>query len=225
MAEGASPKRRLWRRVAFGLVWVFVVINVAAFFVTEPGRRGRLPDVSSTPSPSRLDARFGQVASVLAHRGVTALCWSQEDWGREAAERGRPSHTKLGGHWAAFTSFSPSLAVELSPEVCIELSRLLHLGGPVQEDKWRDALALSVGVLAHESMHAAGYLSETRAECWGMQSIPAAAVELGRSREEGQYLAELYWRRFYRFRHPPYRSSECRNGASLDLNPSTDHWP
>jgi hypothetical protein len=55
--------------------------------------------------------------------------------------------------------------------------------------------------------------------------IPAAAVELGRSGREGRYLAELYWQRWYRFRHRPYWSSECRNGRALDLRPNTDTLP
>jgi hypothetical protein len=84
---------------------------------------------------------------------------------------------------------------------------------------------LSVETLAHESVHVTGNLSEALAECWGMQTIPTAALELGRTREEGRYLAELYWRRWYRFRHRPYWSSECRNGGALDLHPDTDSWP
>jgi hypothetical protein len=222
--KAASSKRRIWRLALVGVVWAFVVTSVAGFFVANRGR-GRLPDLSATRSPSHPDARLGHVVSVLAGRGAEVLCWSHEDWRREAAERGHRSHTKLGGPWAAFTSFSPYLAVELSPEICIELSRLVHLHEPVWKDPSRDALALAVATLAHESVHVTGNLSEGLAECWGMQVIPTAAVELGRSRQEGRYLAELYWHRWYRFRHRPYWSSECRNGRALDLHPNTDTWP
>jgi hypothetical protein len=225
VGKAASSKRRVWRLAVVGVVWAFVVISVAGFFVANRDR-GRLPDLSATRSPSRADARLARVVSVLAGRGVAVLCWSHEDWVKEAAERGRRFHTtKLGGPWAAFTSFSPYLAVELSPEICIELSTLLDLRHPVWEDDSRDALALAVATLAHESVHATGNLSEGVAECWGMQTIPAAAVELGRSGREGRYLAELYWHRWYRFRHRPYWSSECRNGRALDLRPNTDIWP
>jgi hypothetical protein len=134
-------------------------------------------------------------------------------------------HTSTLGPWAAFTSFSPYLAVELSPEICIELSRLVNLRTPVWEDESRDALAWSVATLAHESVHVTGNLSEAMADCWGMQTIPMAAVELGRSSGDGRYLAELYWKRWYRFGRRPYWSSECRNGGALDLHRSTDMWP
>ena len=224
MREAASSKRRVWRLALVGVVWALVVTSVAGFFVANRGR-GRLPDLSATRTPSYPDGRLGHVVSVLAGRGAAVLCWSHEDWRKEAAKRGRRSRTKLGGPWAAFTSFSPYLAVELSPEICIELSRLVHLRGPVWKDPSRDALALAVATLAHESVHVTGNLSEGLAECWGMQVIPTAAVELGRSRQEGRYLAELYSHRWYRFRHRPYWSSECRNGRALDLHPNTDTWP
>jgi hypothetical protein len=223
--EAVTSKRRLWKRVVVGVVSLFVVLYVVGFFVPAPGRRGRLPNLSATTSPSRSDSRLSHVASVLADRGVAALCWSHADWRTEAAESGRLSHTKLGGPWAAFTSYSPYLAVELSPEVCIELSRLGDLHTRVWQDEWPDALALSVGALAHESIHARGYLNERVAECWGMQTIPDAAVALGRSRKEGHYLANLYWHRWYRFRPDSYRSGECRNGRALDLRPNADAWP
>jgi hypothetical protein len=221
--KAASSKRRVRRLAIAGVVWAFVVFSVAGFFV--PRGRGRLPDLSATRSPSYLDARFARVVSVVAGRGAAVRCWSHEDWRKQAAERARRYHTTTLGPWAAFTSFSPYLAVDLSPEICIELSRVVLLRRPVWEDEWRDALALSVGTLAHESVHVTGNLSEALAECWGMQAIPTAAVELGRSRQEGRFLAELYWRRWYRFRHRPYWSSECHNGGALDLRPGTDSWP
>jgi len=224
VGKAASSKGRIWRLALVGVVWALVVLSVAGGFFANRGR-GRLPDLSATWSPSRPDSRLAHVASVLAGRGAAVLCWSHEDWRKEAAERARRFHTITVGPWAAFTSFSPYLAVELSPEICIELSRLVNLREPVWEDESRAALAWSVLTLAHESVHATGNLSEALAECWGMQTIQTAAVEFGRSREEGRYLAELYWRRWYRFRHRPYWSSECRNDGALDLRPNTDTWP
>jgi hypothetical protein len=223
VAKAASHKRRLRRLALFGVVWTFVVFSVAGFFV--PRGRGRLPNLSTTNSPSRPDARLARVIALLAGRGAAVQCWSHQDWKKQSAERARRFHTTTLGPWAAFTSFSPYLAVDLSPEICIELSRLVNLREPVWKDESRDALALSVGTLAHESVHVTGNLSEALAECWGMQTIPTATVELGRSREEGRYLAELFWKRWYRFRHRPYWSSECRNGGALDLRPNTDIWP
>lgn len=213
------------KRLAVGIVYFFILLYVVGFFVPAPGPRGRLPDLSATASPSRRDAKLSHVVSVLADRGVVVSCWSHEDWRTQAAARAAGFDVKLGGRWAAFTSFRPYLSVELSPEICIELSRLVRLRRPVWHDKWPDALSLAVGALAHESTHARGYSNEALAECWGMQTIPTAAVELGRSRSEGRYLAELYWHRWFKTRPRSYRSSECRDGGALDLRPDADAWP
>jgi hypothetical protein len=225
MGETVRPKHRISKRVAVGVVGFFVLLYVVGFFVPAPARRGRLPDLSATRSPSRRDAKLSHVVSVLADRGVDVSCWSQKDWRTQAAIRGAGLDVKLGGPWAAFTSYSPYLSVELSPEICVELSRLVRLRGPVWNDKWRDALALAVGALAHESIHARGYTKEALAECWGMQTIPTAAVELGRSRREGRYLAQLYWRLWFKTRPGSYRSSECHDGGRLDLRLRSDVWP
>lgn len=223
MEKAANSKRRRWKLALVGVVWAWVLFSAAGFFVARG--RGHLPDLSATSSPSYPDAQLARAVSVLSGREAAVLCWSHEDWAKKARERAHRFHTTTLGPWAAFTSFSPYLTVELSPEICIELARLDSLHGPVWEDGSRDALAFSVETLAHESVHVSGNLSEAEAECWGMQTIPTAAVELGRSREEGRYLAELYWRRWYRFRHGPYGSSECHDGGALDLHPDTHVWP
>jgi hypothetical protein len=119
VGKAATPKRRLKRLALVGLVWAFVLASVAGFFV--PKGRGHLPDLSAANSPSYSDARLARVVSMLAGREAAVLCWSHEDWRKQTAKRAHRYRTTTLGPWAAFTSFSPYLAVELSPEICIEL--------------------------------------------------------------------------------------------------------
>ncbi|HEV3479946.1 MAG TPA: hypothetical protein VG144_10930 [Gaiellaceae bacterium] len=89
-----------------------------------------------------------------------------------------------------------------------------------------EALAWSIYVLAHESVHVAGYRSERKATCWGACSgSKEPALELGRTPKEARHLAELAWKTAYRRARPSYRSRECRDGGRLDLRPKRDVWP
>jgi hypothetical protein len=96
---------------------------------------------------------------------------------------------------------------------------------PVWSASSPEALAWSVQALAHESVHVSGFLNEAAAECYGMQRIVDLASRLGRTSSEGRYLSELFWKGFYPWDRPTYRSVECRNGGALDLRPQAKIWP
>jgi hypothetical protein len=105
------------------------------------------------------------------------------------------------------------------------LAKLVRNGAPVWHDASPDALSWSVETLAHEAQHVAGVVSEAEAECYGMQTTPRAALLLGRTAEEGRYLAAVYLKHWYARLKPPYSSSDCRNGGPLDLHSDSDVWP
>jgi hypothetical protein len=128
------------------------------------------------------------------------------------------------GPWRAYTSRSLR-TVNVSPEICAELAKLVRDRAPVWRSGSPDALAWSVQSLAHEAEHASGIVSEVLAECYGLQATPRAARLLGRTHEEGQYLAAVYWKHWYAWLGPSYSSNECRNGGALDLHPGSDVWP
>jgi hypothetical protein len=88
-----------------------------------------------------------------------------------------------------------------------------------------EALAWSIYVLAHESVHVAGYRSERKATCWGLQRVERTARELGRAAKEARHVAGLAWKTAYRRARPSCRSRECRDGGRLDLRPKRDVWP
>jgi hypothetical protein len=185
---------------------------------------GPLPVIAGSSAESRIEPRFSRVASSLAGRRAQVRCWSPEDWEKRASEWARWPSTSWVGSWGGYTS-ADGERVNLAPAVCVLLTRLAYQRVPVYEDGWPDGLAWSVALLAHEAQHVRGVLNEAKAECYGMQSVRTAAQALGRTAEEGRYLAWLYWENSYPSGDAPYRSRECRNGGSLDLHPRSDVWP
>jgi hypothetical protein len=184
----------------------------------------RLPTVAGPSAESRIEPRFSRVAGLLAGRRAEVRCWSRADWKRLASQRTSWIHRgRRLGRWSAYAKKE---RVHMSPDICASLARLSYQQIPVQRDVWPGALAWSVAMLAHESQHVKGIYNEATAECYGMQSITAAAEALGRTEAEGRYLAWLYWTEAYpKHSDPAYLSDECRDGGRLDLRPQSAIWP
>lgn len=205
-----------------GVVWTILLLYglgaLAAAFA--PRSQGALPQ------KGRVDPLFGRVIGVVAHGHAEVQCWSRAEW-KENGEEWRRRWPELGplGSWRGYTSPGYPAVVNLPPNVCDALMRLAHEAVPAQKDPWRETLAWSAGMLAHESQHTVGITNERVAECYGMQLIRRTAVALGRSSAEGQYLARLYWKRWYPRDNSLYGSRQCRNGGRLDLRPRIDLWP
>ena len=207
-----------------GALLVVALLVVLAVVPAPRARseRGRLPaQVDTSSVESRIDPRLSRVAAALSGTRTGVRCWSKADWMRRTAEFDWEGGETLGP-WSAFAS---GPGIELSPEICAELTRLALRRAPVWTDPRPDALAWSVSALAHEAQHVSGIHDEALAECYGMQSIAAAARRLGRTPAEGRYLASLFWRRWYPWIRASYRSPDCRNGGPLDLHPDTNVWP
>jgi hypothetical protein len=187
----------------------------------------RLPVIAGPSGESRIEPRLSRVVSSLARRRAEVRCWSREDWQRLAAQRTSWIHRSQRrlGRWSAYAS-KDHKRVQLSPALCASLARVTYERLPVESDRWPAALALSVGVLAHEAQHISGVSNEVLAECYGMQSITLATQALGRPEREGRYLASLYWEdAYHKHRNPAYVSEECRDGGRLDLRSQVDVWP
>jgi hypothetical protein len=227
-SEGAGRRRR--RLTLAGVVWAICLVAIGTAIematarphatLTEALRieRGRLPRAVPVSTATHSDARLAHVVAVLGGIGADVRCWSTAAWRRQAT-------AGLREPWRAYTVGTPLLTVNLSPALCAELTRLTKLRVPVWRDEFPDALALSVGSVAHESMHVSGIRDEAKAECEGMQTIAKAAVLLGRPPAEGRYLAVLYSNHWYPWWPSAYRSPECRNGGRLDLHTATNAWP
>ena len=85
--------------------------------------------------------------------------------------------------------------------------------------------AVAVHVLAHEAIHLRGWTDETVAECYGMQHTAQVARALGAPARKAQLLARLYWEQVYPDMPDAYRTSDCADGARLDLHKDSDVWP
>jgi hypothetical protein len=208
-------KRRSRRRPLAVLLCVFLLVGGLLYLATTPPPgasvrepSGRLPNGLGADVANGVDPTLSRAASILAGRRTPVRCWSQAYWTRAP--------------WQANTSLSE---INLSPEICAELKRLVRGGAPVRRDAAPDAPSWSVGALAHEAQHASGIHDEALAACYGLQTTAQAALLLGRSRAEGRYLAKVYWERWYPWFKPPYSSRDCRNGGALDLRPDSDVWP
>jgi hypothetical protein len=223
-----------------GLVWLVVLYLLGAAFapqVRSRGGQGARARTSSENPESWLDPVLGDVVTMITHQdnGVwghnsqkgRVRCWSRVGWKTQQAKWTRRYGRTRGplDAWRSFTIGVPRREIELSPNVCGELSTLQNDPLPVWRSDSAYALAYAVGALAHEARHFAGALDEWSTECYGMQSIRDVAVKLGRTPKEGRYLASLYWKQIYPRESLAYRMPQCRNGGEFDLRPHSDAWP
>jgi hypothetical protein len=207
--------RRARRLASAGLLWAAVFVAFSAVAARESPahqspQQSLLPPIANLDSTSRVDPLFSRVVSRLARREARVHCWSQADWAKRAAEWAVrwPQLGELGARRAY--SFAHSATVHLSPAICALLHAFVPLDLPASRTAWPYALAWAVQTLAHESVHLRGIASEVKADCFGMQSIDEAMVELGRSRAEG-----VIWRR-------PTGSTGTRRTAPTSARPSVE---
>jgi hypothetical protein len=224
-----------WNRAGRGakpVTAAVAVIVVASATLSTATAQAPLDDARALPIrtgaglESHVEPLFSRVASRIARHRAEVRCWSRHDWQRLSAQRTSwPRRGRRLGRWSAYASLDHKRA-HLSPALCTALTRLAYGRVPVERDYWPAALSFSVATLAHESQHLKGISNEAKAECYGMQTITFTAQALGRTKEEGRYLAYLYWRdEYHDHRDPAYISAECRDGGGLDLRPRSDLWP
>ena len=122
----------------------------------------------------------------------------------------------------------------LSQATCVELAALaesrrkaelacVERSSSCGEDAQR--LAHAVDAVAHESYHLKGILSESRAECYSMQTTAWTATQLGATGAQARGLARLEWETNYPQMPEQYRTGACVDGGELDLRPQDPRWP
>jgi hypothetical protein len=159
-----------------------------------------------SPRTSHEIAKLDAVASSLAGKRVTVNCWSYGDWRRMVAAQVHHGYARLA-EAAAFTN-SYRAQIQMGPDSCVTLAKILA----GREAPELDA-AIAVGLIAHESRHAAGVRDEAAAECGGMRTLPQAALLLGFPAEQATRLLHVYRGTVYPLDAPEYRSSSCRAGV------------
>jgi hypothetical protein len=188
-----------------------------------PGEVRSLPVIAGVMDQSRLEPRFGRIASALAGKRLEVRCWSKADWHHLMREEQRYSHGKLDDETLGFAGIHGT-RVNLGPAVCDGLVDLAYNRARPTDEAEQLKLASAVVTLSHEPQHSKGISEEFVAECNAIQFANGTAVKLGASPAFAAALVRTYWRH-YREELPAYRSSECREGGKLDLGRVDSIWP
>ena len=190
----------------------------------DPAFEQKLPVQGGLIVTSRIEPRFGRAASVLAGKRVRVRCWSREDWRKLVRRERLYSGGVVTAKHLGFAVVGAQ-DVNLSPEICTGLVLLAYAEARPAGGEQKVFVALSVGTLAHESIHSRGVNEESTTECFGMQATARTAVLLGVGRRYARGLGHVYWKRVYRHAARAYRTRDCRPGGPLDLRPNRTAWP
>lgn len=160
------------------------------------------------------EQRLGRVATEIAGRKVSVVCPGLLQRLVDISPNAGTVYFNAEGEPADFT--------DLDEETCATLDDFAE-GDTGPSDELKVARALHV--LAHESSHLAGVRSEAEADCYGLQRTAVVAESLGADADEARRLAYIALEERRLTAPADYRSSECRNGGALDLDPTSDRWP
>jgi hypothetical protein len=188
-----------------------------------PGEVRPLPVIGGDSTESRIEPRFGKVASWLAGKDVEVRCWSRGDWIRLLREEKAYTKHHIDEETLGFAGIDGN-RVNLAPDVCAGLVDLAYRHADPSPDEAWFPFAAAVVTLAHEPQHSKGVAVEAQAECYAIQLAAATARRLGVGLEAAARLARLYWEH-YGEELPAYRSPQCRNGGMYDLDKTSSSWP
>jgi hypothetical protein len=197
--------------------------------VAQDGQSQAPPDIvpaGGIPKVRALQEKFSRSVPELEEgvRATTALvgpvrCWTLEGWRKLEAAQGVPS-----GYLIGLTDIS-SATIHLHPYVCDWLAALLD-GKRFDAGDDAEQAAQSLVALAHEGGHlSSAGTNEALVECRAMQRADEVAARLGIDQDYGQRLSEIYWEDAYPLLDPNYRSPECHDGGTMDLDPDDSVWP
>ena len=187
-----------------------------------PGEVRALPVIAGKAAQSRIEPRFGWVASQLAGKQVEVRCWSTSDWTRLMREEQSYTHGKLNSETLGFAGIGGS-RVNLGPTVCSGLVGLAYEQARPTDDAGQLLLAAAIVTLSHEPQHSKGIAEESIAECNAIQLANRTAIRLGASAAYAASLVRAYWRH-YDEELPTYRTADCRQGGTLDLGHPDSIW-
>jgi len=199
------------------------VVLLEADQMLPPGELRSLPVIAGEVEQSRLEPRFGRIASALAGKPLEVRCWSARDWHHLMREERSYTHGKLGPGTLGFAGIGGA-RINLAPAVCDGLVDLTYKRARPTDEAGQLLLAAAVVTLSHEPQHSMGIADESVAECNAIQLANGTAIKLGASPAYAAVLVRAYWRH-YDEELPAYRSAECRAGGRLDLRRAESIWP
>jgi hypothetical protein len=171
------------------------------------------------------EERLAKIAGVIAGRDVGIACPGT-----------LATLTEVSAHdgSVAFTPDGrPTDEAELSSRTCSRLRAFLSgeiagldcLASGATCSKAVEDAAVAVNVLSHEAWHLAGERNESVAQCYALQSNEETAFRLGATPAEARAIADFIVRRVQPVLPPEYKTTECRDGGLLDLEPGRTGWP
>ena len=171
------------------------------------------------------EERLAKIAGVIAGRDVAIACPGTI-----------ASLTDVSAHdgSVAFTPDGrPTDEANLSSRTCSRLRALMNSEVPGLDclasgaacPKAVEDAAVAVNVLSHEAWHLAGERDESVAQCYALQSNENTAIRLGATPTEARAIAAFIVRNVQPVLPPEYKTTACRDGGPLDLNPARTRWP
>ena len=209
-SEGGAFREpsRLWPSLRRFLGGLAVIGALGLILWVVENRTGW--DAVGADARAEAEARFSEEASRIAAKPVSIRC----------DESGR--YVGAVQHADGVASVGGELAY-LTPERCLELYRL-GFEGEVSGSRTGRALA----VLAHEAWHLRGVRDEGATECYALQSGVELGQRLGLSEDTArQMMRQQLVENAGRGRSSPEYlvPPGCRDGGSLDLDPSSTRFP
>jgi hypothetical protein len=171
------------------------------------------------------EERLAKIAGVIAGRDVGIACPGT-----------LATLTEISAHdgSVAFTPDGrPTDEAQLSSRTCSRLRAFLSgeiagldcLASGATCPKTVEDAAVAVNVLSHEAWHLAGERNESVAQCYALQSNEDTAIRLGATPAEARAIADFVVRRVQPVLPPDYKTTACRDGGPLDLDPARTGWP
>ncbi|MGH3022129.1 MAG: hypothetical protein ACRDNI_00605 [Gaiellaceae bacterium] len=168
---------------------------------------------------------LARIASVIAGREVRVDCPGTLAALTEVSAHDGSVRFQPDGRPGDEAKLSSKTCARLKSILAGEVSGLGCLAHETRCGEEVERVAVAVNVLSHEAWHLRGERSEAAAQCYALQSNEDTALRLGASPAEAQAVALFVLRHVQPALPPEYRTSDCRDGGPLDLDPERTAWP
>lgn len=219
---GNPPKERL-QPVSIAARGGCAALSRAGWRASETDVVRSLMAVHGGSLPPRPRRDLAEIGSASVGVRPSVFCW------RPAAWTPFVEHYAIvrGGEEASLKGIADTERnrIDLDPGICAALGRYLQRERPSPLTYQNFELAEALEVLTHQREHLkAPAASEADVECYAVQHVrPLVRDVWGRS--FAQEIARHAWELSYLRLPPHFRTPECRDGGTLDRNPSSKAWP